>query len=114
MKLSAKVVALTFVGGALGTLIRFSLNQIPGYIFVNFWIANLAGAVLIAIFNNHPWFAVDNRRAFFTVGFTGGLTTMSGLSALMFFSPLEVLVQALAGLALYLAISAQLKRRFHA
>ena len=114
MKLNAKVIALTFVGGALGTLIRFSLNQIPEYIFVNFWIANLAGAVLVAVFNHHPWFARDDRKALFTVGFTGGLTTMSGLSALMFFSPVEVVVQALAGLALYLTVSAQLKRRFHA
>ncbi len=104
MKLTTKVVALTFIGGAIGTFARYALSTIPEWIFVNFWITNLIGAVLIAVFNNVAWFAKDERRAFFTVGLTGGFTTMSGLSALMLYSWQTVLLQTVAGVAIYLAV----------
>lgn len=110
MKLTTKVIALTFVGGAIGTLARHLLGLIPEWVFVNFWVANLLGAVLIAIFNNLVWFAQDERKAFFTVGITGGFTTMSGLSALMLFSWSQVLVQIAVGLCLYLLVTWLIKR----
>lgn len=110
MKLTAKVATLTFVGGAIGTLARYLLGLIPEWAFVNFWVANLLGAALIAIFNHFSWFAQDQRRAFFTVGIAGGFTTMSGLSALMLYSWWQVLLQAVAGVGLYLLLSWLLKR----
>lgn len=113
MKLSYKVIALTFIGGAIGTLGRYSLSLIPEYFFVNFWAANLLGAVLIAVFNGLDWFARDDRKAFFVVGLTGGFTTMSGLSALMLYSWIEVIAQAVIGVALYLAVTVLLRRFKH-
>lgn len=110
MKLSTKVVLLTFLGGAIGTLGRYSLGLIPEYFFVNFWAANLLGVVLIAVFNNLAWYARDDRRAFFVVGLTGGFTTMSGLSALMLYSWVEVIAQAIIGVVLYLAVSLLIRR----
>ncbi|MFM6971065.1 MAG: FluC/FEX family fluoride channel [Micrococcales bacterium] len=110
MKLTGKVIALTFVGGAIGTFGRYALSTIPDFFFVNFWAANLLGAILIAIFNNISWFAKDDRRAFFTVGITGGFTTMSGLSALVLYSWQTVLVQAVLGVAIYLLLTIAIKR----
>lgn len=110
MKLTSKVISLTFVGGALGTFFRYALSSIPEPLFFNFWVANLLGVILIAAFNHFGWFAKDERKAFFTVGFTGGFTTMSGLSALMLYTPLEVVIQALVGVALYVLVTWLLKR----
>lgn len=110
MKLSAKVVALTFVGGAIGTLLRFSLTLIPEFFFTNYWAANLAGASLIALFNNLAWFSSDARRAFFTVGFTGGFTTMSALTMLTLYSWPTVVAQLLLGVAIYLATTLVIAR----
>ena len=110
MKLSAKIIALTFIGGALGTYGRYVLSTIPDFFFVNFWAANLLGAILIALFNNIAWFTKDERRAFFTVGITGGFTTMSGLSALVLYSWQTVLAQALIGVAIYLLLTRLIKQ----
>lgn len=110
MKLSAKIITLTFLGGFLGTFARYELTQIPEGFFYKFWCVNLIGAVVIAFLNHFAWFAKDERRAFFTVGITGGFTTMSGLSALVLYAWYEVLAQALVGVALYLATTAILKR----
>ena len=110
MKLTAKIVAFTFVGGAIGTFLRYALLTIPNLFFVNYWAANLAGAVAIAVFNNIDWFAKVERRAFFTVGVTGGFTTMSGLSALMLYSWQSVVLQTGLGVALYLLITAFIRR----
>lgn len=110
MKLTSRVVALTFVGGAIGTLLRYSLSEIHDFAFTNFWVANLAGVIAIAIFNNLRWFDKDERKAFFTVGLTGGFTTMSGLSALMLYAWSQVLIQAGVGVVLYLVIGWLVRR----
>lgn len=110
MKLTAKILALTFIGGAIGTVARYALSAIPEWIFVNFWITNLLGVVLIAAFNNINWFAKDERKAFFTIGLTGGFTTMSGLSALMLYNWQTVLLQSISGVALYLLLGWIIRR----
>ena len=110
MKLTAKVVALTFVGGAIGTALRAISSFVPDFFFTNFWFANMLGVVAIAIFNNIQWFAIDSRKAFFIVGMSGGFTTMSALSALVLFSWQTVLTQALFGVAIYVLVGVLLKR----
>jgi fluoride ion exporter CrcB/FEX len=110
MKLTGKVIALTFIGGAIGTELRAISAYIPDFFFTNFWFANLLGVAAIAIFNNLDWFAKDERKAFFTVGLTGGFTTMSALSALILYSWQTVLAQAFLGLAIYVLVSVILKR----
>jgi fluoride ion exporter CrcB/FEX len=113
MKLTAKIVTLTFIGGAIGTFARYALSTIPEWIFVNFWITNLLGVVLIAAFKNISWFTKADRKAFFTVGLTGGFTTMSGLSALMLYSWQTVILQTIAGVVLYLVIGWTIRRVSH-
>ena len=81
MTLSARVVLLTFVGGALGTIARWSIGLA---IESSFWavaLVNIAGAFAIGFFNGHRSFHTDARRAFFSVGLCGGFTTLSALMA---------------------------------
>jgi len=103
MKVNARIIALTFVGGFIGTALRFLLNQNIAGLFQGLWAANLLGAVLIAVFLGVKWFDTDSRRAFFVTGFAGGFTTMSGLTLLSFYSWYGVLIQVLLGVLLYFA-----------
>jgi fluoride ion exporter CrcB/FEX len=103
MKFNARIIALTFVGGFIGTALRYLLNQNIDGLFQGLWVANLLGAVAIAIFLGLKWFNTDSRRAFFVTGFAGGFTTMSGLTLLTFYSWYGVVFQVLLGVLLYLA-----------
>ena len=82
MKPSAQVIRLTFLGGALGTLIRFVLllgfGDLPSVLFVN-----LVGAALIGWLNGDKKYNTDSLNALWKVGFAGGFTTMSSFAALI-------------------------------
>jgi fluoride ion exporter CrcB/FEX len=103
MKVNARIIALTFVGGFVGTAFRFFLNLNIEGLFQGLWVANLLGAVAIAVFLGIKWFNSDSRRAFFVTGFSGGFTTMSGLTLLTFYSWYGVLAQVMLGVLIYLA-----------
>ena len=104
MKLSFRVVLLTFVGGALGTFFRWWLGAAIESSFVAVAVVNLIGAFAIGFFNGHRWFHTDARRAFFSVGFCGGFTTLSAMmlgfrdSA----TALLVVLETLVGVGVYL------------
>ena len=82
MKPSAQIIRLTFLGGALGTLIRFALfltfGDLPSVIFVN-----LVGAGLIGWLNGNKKFDNDIQNALWKTGFAGGFTTMSSFASLV-------------------------------
>jgi CrcB protein len=82
MHISNKVIRLTFLGGALGTLVRFALfftfGDLPSVIFVN-----LVGAALIGWLNGNKKYNTDELNALWKIGFAGGFTTMSGFAALI-------------------------------
>jgi CrcB protein len=82
MHISNTVIRLTFIGGALGTLVRFALfftfGDLPSVIFVN-----LVGAALIGWLNGNKKYNTDELNALWKIGFAGGFTTMSGFAALI-------------------------------
>ena len=82
MQISNTVIRLTFIGGALGTLVRFALffsfGDLPSVIFVN-----LVGAALIGWLNGNKKYDTDELNALWKIGFAGGFTTMSGFAALI-------------------------------
>lgn len=81
MKLTARVLLLTFVGGALGTALRWTLAlSIPTALW-SVALVNLLGAFAIGFFNGHRYFQTDVRRALYSIGFCGGFTTLSALMA---------------------------------
>ena len=95
-----------FVGGALGTLFRFSVDFVGGQLLA-LMIANLLGAALLGLMNGHKRFAGDKAGALWKVGFTGGFTTMSGLALFMALnraptiSILSVVLVMLLGIVFY-------------
>jgi fluoride ion exporter CrcB/FEX len=101
--ISARLAALVFLGGALGTLARFELDTVleigPFLMFVNIIGSFILGAA------NRDAKGSPETRAFFGIGFAGGFTTMSGVSLLLLIAdgslPITVVyVIAMFGLSL--------------
>lgn len=85
MPITLPIVALTFAGGALGTLLRMAFGSFDELIAL--WLVNLAGTVFLAWANHRSQVASSDARpfstgekAFWATGFAGGFTTMSGLA----------------------------------
>jgi CrcB protein len=91
VKPTPRILLLTFVGGALGTALRFGLSFEVADTLVVLFIVNLLGAAALGWFNGDRRFDTDERRALWSVGFAGGFTTMSGVALFLangaFFSP---------------------------
>jgi fluoride ion exporter CrcB/FEX len=98
MTVSAKIIRLTFLGGALGSLVRFGIfigfGDLPSVIFVN-----LVGAALIGWLNGNKKYDTDELNALWKIGFAGGFTTMSGFAALI-----VIYTQGIGPLAILLAL----------
>lgn len=98
MTVSAKIIRLTFLGGALGSLVRFGIfigfGDLPSVIFVN-----LVGAALIGWLNGNKKYDTDELNALWKIGFAGGFTTMSGFAALI-----VIYTQGIGPIAILLAL----------
>ncbi len=97
MRLTTKVIGLTFLGGAVGTSLRLLIaewlddliintneaarsEQVLTSTIVMLFVVNLTGAAALGFFNSSRFFQTDARQAFFSVGLAGGYTTMSGVA----------------------------------
>jgi len=97
LRLSAKVIGLTFLGGAVGTWLRWFIAEWLDDLLINtneaarsyqvltstivmLFVVNLTGAAALGFFNSSRFFQSDARQAFFSVGLAGGYTTMSGVA----------------------------------
>lgn len=81
MKLTPRIIWLTFLGGALGSLVRWLIGETYETVFA-LLLVNIAGAFLVGVLNSIKGFQTDSTRAFLVTGFAGGLTTMSAVAAL--------------------------------
>lgn len=79
MPISLPIIALTFVGGALGTMLRLLLTGFTDPL-IGLFIVNTLGTAALAFSNHAKFFDSDKQRAFWSVGFAGGFTTMSGIA----------------------------------
>ena len=84
MQLTPRAISLTFVGGAIGTFLRWLLGEAFDMVAM-LWLANMLGTLILGFVNSHVWFNSDNRKALWAVGFCGGFTTMSGLAVWQFY-----------------------------
>jgi len=86
LQITAKTIRLTFLGGAFGTLARFTLWAFTGELYSVLFV-NLFGAVLIGYLNGRATqnkkYETDEFNALWKVGFAGGFTTMSAFAALI-------------------------------
>jgi fluoride ion exporter CrcB/FEX len=103
LKLTPKSIALTFAGGAIGSLTRWAISD-ASEMATMLWFANILGTLLLGYFSGSPRFESQSRREFWAVGFCGGFTTMSGLAAWQFygtFSWVSILIMFALGLVAY-------------
>ena len=83
---SRQLLPLVFLGGALGTSLRYLIEILVGgmpqgqIVLTSF--VNLLGAALLGFVSVHKFLASSNRQALWGVGFLGGFTTMSGLAVI--------------------------------
>lgn len=125
MTISPRLLWLAFLGGSLGTMLRFGAGWLSGgnstaVTSIVILVVNLAGTAFLAWFNGVqviPGIGLsrDTAKAFWAVGFAGGFTTMSGLalafvlssmSGLPIYIPvLYVVFQMIAGVGLYIWIN---------
>ena len=113
---SRRLLPLVFLGGALGTSLRYLIEILVGVMpqgqIVLTSFVNLLGAALLGFVSVHKFFASSNRQALWGVGFLGGFTTMSGLAVITAGSELGlsaagtiywlvVLIQLVVGVAAY-------------
>jgi CrcB protein len=113
---SRQLLPFVFVGGALGTSLRYLIEILVGgmpqgqIVLTSF--VNLLGAALLGFVSVHKFFASSSSQGLWGVGFFGGFTTMSGLAVItagsdLGLSPvgpiywLVVLMQLVLGVAAY-------------
>jgi fluoride ion exporter CrcB/FEX len=105
VKPTPKLIALVFIGGALGTWSRWlfaeSFTTLDMLILVN-----LLGSAFLGFVNTQKSFDTDAHKAFWAVGFCGGFTTMSGVALWNYsmfsgFSVAMVLLMMVCGVIAY-------------
>ena len=87
--MNARILALAFAGGALGTGLRVAIAELldlgldangSTLQIVGLFIVNVLGAAALGWFNGDDRFCTDARKAFWSTGFAGGFTTLSGVA----------------------------------
>jgi CrcB protein len=90
-KLLSSEYFLVFLGGGLGSLLRYALGSglelslgstLAG--MLSLFIVNVTGAFFLGIVSFHPFFANENRKSFWGSGFASGFTTMSGVALFVY------------------------------
>lgn len=76
-----KSLSLVFAGGTLGTLLRFGFDITLGSL-LSVAAVNIIGSIVIGWINSDPRTTSVGRKQFWSVGFAGGFTTMSGVALL--------------------------------
>ena len=113
MPLNWSTIWRTFLGGALGTLLRLGVLLFSTQLTALF-IVNLLGAAFLGWANGDSRFQGDRASAFWKVGFAGGFTTMSGLAMFIAGSDSTFKSIAIAMLMMLLGVWAYLLAKFGA
>lgn len=110
MPIKAKLLGYVFLGGVLGTMLRYlifeamaGLASYPTYELIALFIVNLSGAFFLGVTARYPYFQLETCRNLWGVGFAGSFTTMSALTLWIDYQGLgvEVVAMLAAGFGLY-------------
>ena len=111
--MKAKTLWLVFAGGAIGSIVRAFATSFG----VDLWATlavNIVGAAMLGLVQTAPRFAGESSQAFWSTGFCGGFTTLSGLVLFVVFGKTDdtgvVLAYVLATVALGVAAYAAFAR----
>jgi len=108
--IKAKLLGYVFLGGVLGTMLRYlifeamaGLASYPTYELIALFIVNLTGAFFLGLTARYPYFQLETCRNLWGVGFAGSFTTMSALTLWIDYQGLgvEVVAMLAAGFGLY-------------
>lgn len=72
-------ILLTFLGGAVGSALRFVISSSAEDNATGLWIVNLAGALVLGFVHVSSLTKSPRTQALLGTGFAGGFTTVSGL-----------------------------------
>ncbi len=112
MPFNAKLLGYVFLGGVLGTMLRYLIFEAMGPLasqptveLIGLFIVNLAGTFFLGLTARLPYFQSEVCRNLWGVGFAGAFTTMSAVTLWIesHDSSLEVVAMMAAGFALYWA-----------
>ena len=100
-----KLLLLTFVGGAVGSALRYLVSSYAGSQSDALWIVNLLGALVLGYIQTAPVLKAINLQALLATGFAGGFTTVSGLMTFAILTPYGtwnvVALQVVLGILVY-------------
>jgi len=110
MSANWRMVGYVFLGGALGTILRYlifeliALQQVyPAAELTAIFLVNMMGSLFLGITARAPVFQTDANKNFWGLGFAGGFTTMSAVSLFVDYQGLtwEFAVMLFGGVFMY-------------
>lgn len=105
-----KMVGYVFLGGALGTMLRYlifellALQQVDQTAeLVAIFLVNMMGSLFLGITARAPYFQLESCRNLWGLGFAGGFTTMSAVTLFVDYQGLswEFAVMLFGGVFMY-------------
>lgn len=82
-----KLLGLTFLGGAIGSALRYLISVLVTTGAQDLWIVNLLGALVLGFVQTSRFTKSEQAQALLGTGFAGGFTTVSGLLVFALFAP---------------------------
>lgn len=110
MALNTRMLGYIFLGGVLGTMLRYLIFEViqtmaeyPTYELIALFIVNMLGAFFLGITARYPYFQLETCRNLWGVGFAGAFTTLSAVTMFIDFQGFswEIAVMLLAGVVVY-------------
>lgn len=105
-----RMLGYVFLGGSLGTMLRYLLFEVINETFeyptgelIALFVVNLLGSYFMGLTARHPYFQTEWCRNLWGVGFAGGFTTMSAVTLFIDYNFLtyEFAIMLFAGVVLY-------------
>lgn len=110
MSANWRMVGYVFLGGSLGTMLRYLIFELiglqqlyPQAELTAIFVVNMLGSYFLGLTARHPYFQLESCRNLWGVGFAGGFTTMSAVTLFIDYQGLtwEFAVMLFAGVGLY-------------
>ena len=90
-----RMLGYVFLGGSLGTMLRYLIFEVINLNFdypvgelTAIFVVNMIGSYFLGLTARHPYFQLEWCRNLWGVGFAGGFTTMSAVTTFVDFNGL--------------------------
>lgn len=105
-----RMIGYVFLGGALGTMLRYLVFELiaaqqtyPLAELTAIFLVNMVGSLFLGVTARHPYFQLESCRNFWGLGVAGGFTTMSAVTLFIDYQGLswEFAVMLFGGVFMY-------------